>query len=580
MNKFNSGFSLIETIVGIALMLIVFISLFISLQLGIQIIGRSKAKAGALALANEQMEMIHNFAYDDIGTVSGIPSGSIPQEETITLNDIEYTRRTLIQYVDAPEDGLAENDENGIVADYKRVKVEVSWQGRYFSNPISLISDFMPKGIETDVGGGTLIIQVIDANSLPVSLANVHIENASTSVSIDVFTNDQGKVIFPGTPASGGYEINVTKSGYSSAQTYDAVQPNVNPDPGHLLILEGETTQATFSIDKVSAKEIRTVGPPGQDVWSDSFNDESKIFATSSVVIEGGEATLATTTSGAYESYGFIISETVNPFSLSDWIAFSWNDNQPASTTIRYQLLYFDGMDWVLIPEADLPGNSSGFASSPIDLSFLATTTYNELRLQANLSTEDASITPLLLDWQINWQTGSMPVGDVAFHMQGSKVIGKDINENPIYKYDNDLATDSFGYINISNLEWDVYNITIDGSFTGYDISESCPPQPVSILPDTANSTVLTLVSHSNNTLLAVVKESSGDLVAGASVRLYKAGYDKTQVTSNCGQTFFTSLSSAADYSIEVTKAGYENFNLANIEIDGQSRIEIILNEI
>ena len=54
-------------------------------------------------------------------------------------------------------------------------------------------------------------------------------------------------------------------------------------------------------------------------------------------------------------------------------IQLSWNDTEPGSSDIKYQLEYFTGVDWQLIPEADLPGNSAGFDTSGVDISSVLT---------------------------------------------------------------------------------------------------------------------------------------------------------------------------------------------------------------
>ena len=575
----NKGFSLLEVIVGTALMLTVFLSVFGVLNAGIKLVGLSKAKAGALALASEQMENIRNRPYGDVGTAGGIPAGDIPQMSTISLNGIEYIRRTLIQYVDSPKDGAGVNDENGIAADYKKIKVEMTWPSA--SHPVALVSDIMPKGIETTAGGGTLIINVLDAGVQSVSLASVHIENSSVipSVSLDVFTNAQGRVIFPGSPSASNYEITVTKENYSTAQTYTAGAINVNPEPRHLTIIEGETTEASFVIDKVSAKTVRTWEPIKDFIWSDSFNDWSKVSSSSNVLINTDRAELAQETPPLYFDSGFLMSVDIGGIDrLNKWNELSWSDDEPAGTDIKYQVRYYSGPDFILIPDADLPGNSLGFENSPVDLSGLSTTTYNNLNLRADLRASDINFTSSLLDWRISWKAGPFPLPNTPFHVRGQKTIGSDALSAPIYKYSENLATNSSGQSQINNLEFDVYDITVDGSVVGYDISESCPPQPVNILPDTSNSADLYLVNHTSNTLLVKVKNAMGSIISGASVRLYKSGYDATKTSGDCGQSFFNSLS-VAEYTAEASKAGYDTVSTA-VNVAGQTTLEIIMNEL
>ena len=577
--KKNTGFSLIESLIGTALMLAVFVSIFGVFNLSIKMVEKTKAKAGAVALANEKMEMIRNLPYKDVGTVGGMVPGGIPQTETVFLNGIEYTRRVDIRYVDDPKDGEGASDENGIEADYKVARVELSWRGG--AKPIVFVSNIVPKGIETIEGGGTLKINVFDASVLPVASALVHIENPNTDppISTDVYTNTQGMVVFPGVAASSGYEVTVSKDGYSSARTYGADAVNVSPDPGHISIFEGETTEVSFVIDKISSKTVRTFEPIKQFVWSDTFDDWSKVSDYASTTASGAAAILEEESPGEYWGTGYLMSSDIGGINrLASWREFSWNDETPANTAIKYQVAYYQDPNWVPIPNSDLPGNESGFSTPPIDLTNLSTSTYPALRLMANLSTANSAITPALLDWQISWNAGPTPLPNIAFSMRGQKTIGKDANDDPIYKYSKNLSTGADGTTEIANLEFDVYGITIDGSATGYDISESCPFQPVSVAPDTANTTDLLMVAHAENTFLVGVKDGSGNIVAGADARLYKNGYNETKTTSACGQAFFTPLS-ADSYTIEISKAGYATTQ-SSVDISGQATLEMTINKL
>jgi hypothetical protein len=75
------------------------------------------------------------------------------------------------------------------------------------------------------------------------------------------------------------------------------------------------------------------------------------------------------------------------------------------------QVYYNNGSDCdTIIPNGDLSGNGSGFASGPIDLSGLNTTTYNRICLRATLT--DSGGTPFLTDWTVTW--AEAPAGELA----------------------------------------------------------------------------------------------------------------------------------------------------------------------
>src|SRR3989338_2352394 len=140
----SRGVSLIDTLVGTALMLVIFLGIAGAIQLSLDVVTNNKARAGAIALANERMEYIRSLAYASVGTVGGIPSGLMAQSETVALNSVSYTRRTVVEYVDDPGDGMGASDTNNITVDYKVAKVDVAWTSRIGTRHITLVTRISP----------------------------------------------------------------------------------------------------------------------------------------------------------------------------------------------------------------------------------------------------------------------------------------------------------------------------------------------------------------------------------------------------------------------------------------------------
>jgi hypothetical protein len=83
------------------------------------------------------------------------------------------------------------------------------------------------------------------------------------------------------------------------------------------------------------------------------------------------------------------------------WGQFRFSNNV-SSGNIRYYVEYRTGVgQYALIPNSDLPGNSAGFTSSPVNLIDLDTTTYRYIRLVAVLTGNDSL--PRLQDWTVEW---------------------------------------------------------------------------------------------------------------------------------------------------------------------------------
>jgi len=551
----QKGFSLLEILIGVFLLMIVFIGIIGAYRVGLRVVSQSRLRVLATALANQRVEFARNLSYVDVGTIGGIPPGVIPETETIARNGVDFIVKTTVVYVDDPFDGEAPAD--ALPNDYKRVKVRVSWDSGT-SGDVALISDISPKGLETDIGGGNLFVTVFNAVGIPISEAEVHVVNNDVLPVIDANfeTNTDGKVLIAGAPASvEGYEVTVSKTGMSADQTYGTEVVAV-PNTPHVTVLEGELTQISFSIDTLGSFSIDTFSPFGGGSFADSFVDASRISASQDIFLSGGAVSLASTTE--YVPVGSITSISVGPAELVTWDEFFWNDSEPVDTEIRYRILFFDGLSWGEIPDTDLSGNSVGFINSPVDISGLSTTTYPVLRLYAELTTSNSSSTPLLADWQASWIDGNaIAVPNVDVHVQGAKTIGTDASENPVYKYEADVTTDGGGHADISGWEWDSYTFSIiHPSLSLVDMDPA--PQPVTLVPGETKSVSL-FVAAENNVLFTVTNSETAEPVFSASVRLTRAisGYDKTQFTNAEGQTIFIPLSSDS-YNYEISTAGYQ----------------------
>jgi len=576
---YKNGFSLIEIVIGVALFLIIALGVYGAFRLSVKVVHQSKARITAIMLANERIEEVRNLPYNDIGTVGGIPSGDIPQTENVVKNGVVFTVKTTISYVDDPFDGTAPDDS--VPNDYKRVKVKVFWSGLFEGEVVS-ITDVAPKGLESTVGGGNLLVSVFDALGNPISQADIHIANNNVDPQIDVVyqSNDNGQYLVAGAPTSTeSYEITVSKSGYSTDRTYGKDEV-VNPLNPHATVLEGQLTQISFSIDKLSKFSIDTLSCWGSDDFSDSFLDTSKVSYFDDVDIGEGRVVLSTSTIG-YVSTGNLISKEINPDSLIKWDKFTFSDEEPSGTKITYQLYYSTNTLWSLIPDFDLPGNSVGFESSPVDISNLSTSTYYKLKVKGNLSTDNSSTTPVLCNWQVSWKNNiPVPIPNVSFHIRGNKIIGTDINDDPCYKYSATSTTDSNGHIDISDLEWDKYTFTIkeeDLDLVSTDPISDPVGEDIELLPDTTLDVKLYL--EAQNSLLVTVKD--GENLKGifnAQVKLYNLSYDKTQLTNEDGQVMFIPLDTGT-YNLEIQAEGYQSYS-GTVDISKDQTIAINLTPI
>lgn len=104
------------------------------------------------------------------------------------------------------------------------------------------------------------------------------------------------------------------------------------------------------------------------------------------------------------------------------WEDVQFVDTTPGSSQITYQVYYESSPDtFILVPDAALPGNSSGTTTSPIDISGLDRTTYNVLQLQANYTCSLGNC-PTLEEWQVRWSEG-LTVSGIAYEYDESTLV-------------------------------------------------------------------------------------------------------------------------------------------------------------
>src|SRR5688572_8730500 len=94
----SRGFTLIEVVVATFIVGTVVAGMFGLFLLTMRGAQTGERRIVAIALANEKMEMVRNLPYLSVGTIGGVPAGSIPQAETVSRNNQTYTVRTDIRY--------------------------------------------------------------------------------------------------------------------------------------------------------------------------------------------------------------------------------------------------------------------------------------------------------------------------------------------------------------------------------------------------------------------------------------------------------------------------------------------------
>ncbi len=278
----KKGFSLIESLVFLFIFMLISVVFLQVYLVGTRTIFDSKNRLGAVALANQKMEIIRSIEYADIGTkvwngttwLYGVPAGNILQQEDISINTKKYHVTTFVQYVDDAFDGKVNTvPKDTIPTDYKRVRIEVSW-GENASQKVVVFGNFSPEGIESATSGGILSVNVLQVNGTGLSGATVNVQNSSLGISISGVTDASGNLLLPGMPASTKkYSITIAKNNYFGATTYPPYPTtSYTPVDTHATVVANALNQVSMIMDLSADIPLKTVDPFDQNIGSVQFN--------------------------------------------------------------------------------------------------------------------------------------------------------------------------------------------------------------------------------------------------------------------------------------------------------------------
>lgn len=269
----EKGFSLFEVIVGLAVFAVVGTAIYISYSNVLQIIITSQANAVATAVISNELEIIRNIPYPDVGLRGGSPAGSLEPTKTVWFGNLPFIVATTVRNMDDPFDGTVDSVPRDLIpADYKLVEIEVSCANCPQFKALTTTTTVAARGLEKATRNGALFIKVFDASGQAVAGAQVSISNSAVAppININEVTDISGSLNFVDMATSSvGYRISVTKSGYSTERTYplgDVNNPNpLKPDP---IVFEQGVTNISFSIDRLSNLSFKTANQVCQPLAS------------------------------------------------------------------------------------------------------------------------------------------------------------------------------------------------------------------------------------------------------------------------------------------------------------------------
>ena len=280
MNYFNKnkgkGFTLVETLVATSIFVMVTVGIYAGFVNILKVMGVIRAKEIMTNIANEQFEIVRNLPYQNVGTISGIPSGDLPQDIEISRDNKLFNVNFFIRNFDDPFDGTFDGIPKDLSpADMKLVELTISCVSCSAElAPISFTTKVSPKNLETASTNGALVVKVFDASGLPVPSADVNIVNNDIIPNIDL--NDETDIngiltLVDAPPSIEGYQITVSKNGYSTERTYpQGGETNPNPVKPNITVVIQQISQISFTIDQASTINFSTLN--NQCVSTPDFN--------------------------------------------------------------------------------------------------------------------------------------------------------------------------------------------------------------------------------------------------------------------------------------------------------------------
>ena len=259
------GTSIIDLLVSLGILALLFGGIYLVYFSIVDGVANIESRAAGASILNQEVEIVRNLPYDKVGTVGGIPAGVIPTSQAVTVDGKDFTLAATIRNIDDNFDGTATGTPaDAAPADYKLVAFEVSCALCQNFVPLKFTTTVAPKNLESASSTGSLFISVFNAAGVAVSGATVRVQNSSVSPAIDETdtTNADGVLQLVGVPTSSqSYSIQVSKSGYSSEQTYpQGGAGNPNPVKPHATVAAQTVTSLSFAIDRVSTLIVSVSG--------------------------------------------------------------------------------------------------------------------------------------------------------------------------------------------------------------------------------------------------------------------------------------------------------------------------------
>jgi type II secretory pathway pseudopilin PulG len=288
----QEGFSLIEAILAMTIFVFVAAALGGVLTSAISANRIARERTIAEQYAMDQIEGIRRLPYDQVGTTSGNPPGSVAPTRSVAVRGLQATLATQIAYVNDPTPTSYATSAN-----YKRVTVTVTRNDT--GNQLARQVTYVAPPARAPYGGlNQSIIEatVVDyALNVPVPGARVDLATGPSAPRNDLTDDPGGKAIFAAltpNPVSGPtayYDLSASKTGYVMF---------ADPIDTHIQVAPGETKTPGLKIYKPATIVLDVDKPDGTPYTGDATVSITSDLTgqTHTFTVSGG--TLAVTSLG------------------------------------------------------------------------------------------------------------------------------------------------------------------------------------------------------------------------------------------------------------------------------------------
>jgi hypothetical protein len=299
--KHEAGTSLIDLLVSLGIIAVLFGGIYLVYFSIVTAIANIGVHTAATTAISNELEMIRNLPYSNVGTVGGIPSGVIPQVQSVSIGQFSFSLQTTVLNIEDPFD---QSPSSTPVADYKLVDIVASCALCTHFSPVEITTTVASRNLTAGTPYGSIFVTIINSNGVGVPEATVQVVNASVTPSVDVtdVTNASGVLKLIGVSTSTqGYQIFASKNGFSSAQTYSpGGAGNPNPIQPNITVASETVSDVTLAIDALAVLNVSTTNDVCQPVASEPFSVQGTQLIGTSPDVYNFATTTKTNANGSF----------------------------------------------------------------------------------------------------------------------------------------------------------------------------------------------------------------------------------------------------------------------------------------